>query len=83
MLGGYCGGSRLILEDLGRMAVLCGVTLQCGYPRNVVELERIFDIPCRDDIRMLVESARGEPLMVRRCLNLVVNRQLSLFNLVW
>ena len=64
--------SRLMLEDLGKVAGVYDATLQLGYPRNVVKLEQIMDAPCHDDdIWMLVESVRGESLMVRRCLNLV------------
>ena len=45
-------------------------------------MEYIMDAPCYDDIWMLVESARGESLMVRRCLTLVgqiVNHHCSFF----
>ena len=38
-----------------------------------------MDAPCYDDIWMLVESARGESLIARRCLNMVINREPSLF----
>ena len=38
-----------------------------------------MDAPSPDDIWILVEYTRGESLMERRCLNLVVNRELSLF----
>ena len=38
-----------------------------------------MDAPGHDAVWMLVESARGESLMLRRCLNLVVSRELSLF----
>ena len=39
------------------------VTLQSGYPRNVVNLEQIMDAQCHNDIWLLVESARGESLL--------------------
>ena len=64
------GDSRLILEDLGTVAGLYDVTIQSGYPRNVVN-ER----PEWYDILTLIEYARGDSLVERRRLNLVVNRE--------
>ena len=62
------------------MAGLYDVTLQSGYPRNVVKLEEIMDPRVVIMFGWLVESARGESLILRRCLNLVVNGELSLFS---
>ena len=41
------------------------------YPRNIASLEQIIDAPCPDHFWMLMESARGESLLVRGCLNLL------------
>ena len=53
---GIGGDSKLFLKDSGKVAFLCDVTLQSGYPRNVVKLEQIFDSPSHDDIWIVVES---------------------------
>ena len=53
------GDSRLTLEDLGRVAGLYDVTSQPDYLQTM-------DAPCPDCVWMLVGSARGESLMVRR-----------------
>ena len=66
------------------MAGLRDVTVESNYPRNVVKLEQIVDAPSGYDIRALVESARGEALMDRRRLNLVVHRKtFVLFSISW
>ena len=77
---GIGDNSMLILEDLARVAGFCDVTVQSGYPRNVVHLEQIVDAPSVDDIRTLVESSRDEILIERRRQYLVVNRELSFFD---
>ena len=63
LLGGHCGDSRFIVEDLGNVAGLCDVTVQSDCPRNVVKVEQIVDAPSDDDIRTVVESARDEALI--------------------
>ena len=75
---GIGGDSRLIVEDLGSIAVFHDVAGQSVHRRNVVDLEQFVDAPSHDDIWMLVESARDESLM-ERCFNLVVNREPSLY----
>ena len=42
-----------------------------------------MDAPSDDDTRTLVESSRGESLMERCRLNLVVNRESSFFSSSW
>ena len=76
------GASRLIWEDLGKVAGLYDVTVQSDCPRNVVNFEQIMDAPNDGAIRTRVESARGESLMDGRRLNLVINRDPS-FLMSW
>ena len=77
------GDSRLMLEGLGSVAGLYDVTGQSDYPRNVVNLEQIMDALRNEDVRTLVESARGEALMERRRQKLVVIREPPFFFLSW
>ena len=52
---------------------LCDVAGQSRYLRNVVNLEHIMDAPSDEDVRTLVESARGEALSEHRRRDLVAN----------
>ena len=64
--------SRMMLKDLGNVAGLYDVTGQSGYPRSIINVEQIMDAPpSDDDIRTLVESARGEALIDRRRQNIL------------
>ena len=64
------GGSRFMSVEL---AGSYKVTSQSYYPRTVAEREQNMDAPCTGCVWMLVGSARGESLLVCRCLNLFVN----------
>ena len=85
-------GSRIVVScsvELGRFfertldglvgIVPSGLFVWCLYPRNAFKLQHILDALWYDEKWMMVESARGESLMVCRCLDLVVNRESSLF----
>ena len=50
--------SKMTLQDLGNIDGLYDVIGQSGCPRNVVNLEQIWDAPSDDDIWTLVVSAR-------------------------
>ena len=39
----FGGDSRLLLEDMGKVAGSCDVTVQYDFPRNVVKVEQIMD----------------------------------------
>ena len=64
---------------MGNVGGLFNVTGQSDYPRSVVNLEQIMDAPSNEDVRTLVESAREEALMERRCWNLAVDREPFIF----
>ena len=70
------GDSRLILKDLASVAGLYDVT---GQSDRFPKLEQIMDAPSDEDVRTLVESARGETPMESRRWNLGVSHEPSFF----
>ena len=67
---------------MGNIVGKYDVTGQSGYPRNVVNLEEIMDVPSDNDIRTLVESARDDCLIEHRRQHLLVNCEVPALGLL-